>query len=628
MSSRAQELVARYPARSLRLQSPGTADEEARGPGGLQAAVDRQGIGPLAALLADGETVLLDDEGVRLEVRREGHEAVLRVSWERGPSFEERVPAPQSQVAPVAVVPVAAPPATAPSAAPAMPSGRPVGDVAAALQDVDTPLWITDQGVFRDGPGPGRPLGMVPARPLSSLGAPSFRRTHGVQQAYIAGAMAGGIASVELVTAMSRAGMLGFYGSGGLPLDVVAQAVDRVRAELGDAPAGFNLLHNPVEPAVEEQTVDLYLKGGIRTVSASAYMRLTPAVVRFRLAGIRREGDRVYAPHKVLAKVSRPEVAEQFMRPAPAAILQELVARGALSEAEARMAEGLPVAEDVTVEADSGGHTDRRPLVAMLPVIRRLRDRVVAEEGYGARGIALRVGAAGGLGDPLSVHGALSMGADYVLTGSVNQASLEAGTSEVAKLMLLQAGIADCTTGPAPDMFELGAHVQVLGRGSMYAQRAGRLYELYRAHESLGDIPEAERARLEKQVFRRPLAEVWEDTRAYWKQRDPSEVARAAKDPKHQMALTFRWYLGMTSRWARVGDEDRKRDFQIWCGPAMGLFNDWVAGSWLEPLQARSVVSIARALLHGAAVLDRVDALRTAGLPVPVAVDPPRPWRG
>jgi trans-AT polyketide synthase, acyltransferase and oxidoreductase domains len=44
------------------------------------------------------------------------------------------------------------------------------------------------------------------------------------------------------------------------------------------------------------------------------------------------------------------------------------------------------------------------------------------------------------------------------------------------------------------------------------------------------------------------------------------------------MALVFRWYLGQSPVWANQGDADRKIDYQIWCGPAMGAFNEWVQG--------------------------------------------------
>ena len=63
--------------------------------------------------------------------------------------------------------------------------------------------------------------GTVPVVTADRLGDPLFLRDHGVRAAYVAGAMAGGIASVELVVAMAKAGLLAFFGSGGLPLPAV-----------------------------------------------------------------------------------------------------------------------------------------------------------------------------------------------------------------------------------------------------------------------------------------------------------------------------------------------------------------------------------------------------------------------
>ena len=86
----------------------------------------------------------------------------------------------------------------------------------------------------------------------------------------------------------------------------------------------------------------------------------------------------------------------------------------------------VPMADDITVEADSGGHTDNRPLVCLLPSMLELRDTIQEEHGYAE---PLRVGAAGGIGTPAAALAAFVMGAAYVVTGSVNQACLEAGTS-------------------------------------------------------------------------------------------------------------------------------------------------------------------------------------------------------
>ena len=90
------------------------------------------------------------------------------------------------------------------------------------------------------------------------------------------------------------------------------------------------------------------------------------------------------------------------------------------------------------------------------------------------------------------------------------------------------------------------------------------------------------KATLEAEVFRQPMETVWEQTASFFAKRDPQQLARAEADPHHKMALVFRWYLGLSSRWANVGEASRVVDYQVWCGPAMGAFNEWVKGSFLE----------------------------------------------
>lgn len=88
------------------------------------------------------------------------------------------------------------------------------------------------------------------------------------------------------------------------------------------------------------------------------------------------------------------------------------------------------------------------------------------------------------------------------------------------------------------------------------------------------------------------------------------------------MALCFRWYLGMSSRWAKLGEAGRQADYQIWCGPAIGGLNRWTRGTVLAQPEHRDAPALARALLTGAAVLQRRDLALRAGvrhLPTPVA---------
>jgi PfaD family protein len=480
------------------------------------------------------------------------------------------------------------------------------------------PVLLPD-GPPLNGAAGGRVVFVPSCRP-ENLGDAGFCRDHGLHYPYLAGAMANGIGSADIVEAMSRAGMLAFFGAAGLAPTVVEAAIDRIRRNLGELPWGFNLIHSPAEPQLEEAVVDLYLRRGVRLVEASAYLDLTPAVVRYRLHGIHADpAGRVVTPNRVIAKLSRVEVATKFFSPAPERLLAELVRRGQLTPEQARLASRVPLAQDVTAEADSGGHTDNRPAIALVPTLIALRDRLQERFAYEA---PLRVGAAGGIATPASALAAFAMGAAYVLTGSINQACVESGSSDAVREMLAAAEQADVAMAPAADMFEMGVRVQVLKRGTMFPMRAAKLYELYRTYASLETLPAAERDPLEKTYFRASVAEVWEQTRVYFQRRDPGQVARAERDPKHKMALVFRWYLGQSSRWANGGEPTRRLDYQVWCGPAMGAFNEWVRGSFLEVPRNRRVVTVSLNILYGAAVLQRLHLLRCQGVMVP-----PTWWR-
>jgi PfaD family protein len=468
-------------------------------------------------------------------------------------------------------------------------------------------------------------VGVLPAIYPEWLGNPEFLAAHGARFPYIVGEMARGIATPEMVIAAAQAGLVAFFGSAGLSLNEVEEALRTIASRLGPARAnwGANLIHSPYEPEAELAFAHAALAHGLKAVSASAFMRLSPSVVLLAAKGLERTPDgRIERPRHIFAKVSRAEVARQFLEPAPAPLLRDLVEQGLLSPTEADLAQSVPVAEDITVEADSGGHTDNRPLTVVLPQILALAQEIATHHAYS---VVPRVGAGGGLGTPAALAAAFAAGAAFVVTGSINQCTVQSGLSADGRHMLAEASSTDVAMAPAADMFEIGVKVQVLKRGTLFAQRGARLYELYRRHAGLDEIPPAEREELERSVLGRPIDEIWADTRAHFAARAPHEVERAEAEPKHKMALVFRWYLFMGAQWAREGNTSRRSDYQIWCGPAMGAFNQWVKGSFLEPADSRDVVQVARNLLEGAAYASRAQALRTAGVELPPAAFDFRP---
>lgn len=189
-----------------------------------------------------------------------------------------------------------------------------------ALHQINTPCLVSQAAdnslkITREisGFSPDSGHAFLPALLPDRLGDSRFMQRHGLTYPYVAGAMANGISSTALVTTMAENGMIGFFGAGGLALDRIEAAIMALKTRLGTKPFGFNLIHSLGDPDHEMATVRLYLKHGIRRVSAAAFMRMTPALVYYRIKGIHTAQDgSIVTPNHVIGKVSRIEIARQF----------------------------------------------------------------------------------------------------------------------------------------------------------------------------------------------------------------------------------------------------------------------------------------------------------------------------
>jgi hypothetical protein len=205
-----------------------------------------------------------------------------------------------------------------------------------ALVHINRPLYVVDYAgdtaITHAGemicgrlttPDQGLPVrGFVPPLDPSDLGDASFKSDLGIQYAYIVGAMANGITSTQMVRAAGKAGLIGFFGSGGLSLQQIRDAIADLQSDAGGFPQGFNLNHSPNDPQLEMAVADLYIDQRIRVVSASAYLQMTLPLVYYRVKGIHRRSDgTIICPNRVVAKVSRIEVARKFFSPPPQALL-------------------------------------------------------------------------------------------------------------------------------------------------------------------------------------------------------------------------------------------------------------------------------------------------------------------
>lgn len=429
----------------------------------------------------------------------------------------------------------------------------------------------------------------------SSLGDSTFKKDYNLTYAYITGGMYHGISSKELVVRIAKAGMLGFFGTGALSLDQIAEAIQYIQKQLTSGQAyGMNIVHHPQE----DKCIDVFLKYGVRIIEAAAYMQITPALVKFRLKGLSRDQNQhVVAQNKIIAKVSRPEVATSFLCPAPERIAKRLLSSNEITYEEFELSKSISMADDLCIEADSGGHTDQGVAYTLMPTMLVLRDQIMDKYQYHKN---VRIGAAGGIGTPEAAAAAFILGADFILTGSINQCTVEAGTSDSVKNLLQNINVQDTEYAPAGDMFELGAKVQVIKKGTLFPARANKLYSLYCQYKSLDEIDEKTKKQLQNKYFKRSFSDIYEDCRKFYSEQ---EIEQAERNPKHKMALIFKWYYGHSTYLALSGNEGHKVDYQIHCGPSLGAFNQWVMGSALEDWRNRHVDEIAEKLMHATAAL-------------------------
>ncbi|RME95914.1 MAG: hypothetical protein D6773_17855, partial [Alphaproteobacteria bacterium] len=134
---------------------------------------------------------------------------------------------------------------------------------------------------------------VLPAIYPEWLGDRAFSGTHGSRFNYVVGEMARGIATPRMVVEAVRAGCVGFYGSAGLPVPEIEAGIRAIKSSLAPEQSawGANLIHSPQQPGHEAAVVDLFVREGVRRVSASAYMRLSPEIVRFTALGLERRAD-------------------------------------------------------------------------------------------------------------------------------------------------------------------------------------------------------------------------------------------------------------------------------------------------------------------------------------------------
>jgi len=441
-------------------------------------------------------------------------------------------------------------------------------------------------------------------KPLFSaenLGGSGFRNRYNLRYAYLVGGMYRAISSKEMIVSLADSNILGFYGTGGLKFDKVAEDIRYIKSIVKtDKPYGINVVSSIGEEDKENRLISFLIKEGIETIETSGYIYITKPIVKYRAERLFLHNGEVKNTNRIIAKVSRPEIAELFMSPAPENVISSLLSGGDITKEQAECLKKVPIASDICVEADSGGHTDQGVATVLIPAIRRMRDRIMEKYRYSEY---IHIGSAGGIGTPESAGAAFFLGADFIMTGSINQCTVESGTSNVVKDMLEDAAIQDTDYAPAGDMLEFGSKVQVLKKGTFFPARANKLYDIFKRYSSLSEIDDSVKNHIETFYFKKRISQIIEEEAKKVETNEKSGDVGASRgkveeDEKYKLLAIIKWYFKNSTNFAVEGNAERKVDFQVQCGKSMGAFNDWIKGTEFEMWQNRTTVKIAEFLMN------------------------------
>ncbi|MFI7508517.1 acyltransferase domain-containing protein [Micromonospora aurantiaca] len=438
-------------------------------------------------------------------------------------------------------------------AAGSLPAPVPGGPLAPAAPAAPAALPVTAPAApVTRGPALGPPPATA-SRPRPA-GSPGLRSDYGIRYACLAGSSPFGVTSPAFLRRLSEAGLLGFFGAQGLAPPEIRAALAELRdvRRYGMAwPSGGD----------ERALCDLYLAHDVRHVEVTGPLAVvSPQLVRFRY------GD---GPRQVLVRAPDLATAVRFLRPADPATVRALAAAGHLDGGAAGAAAREAVATDVAVERDAH---------ALVPALVALRDR----EAPGAR-----IGVAG-VGTPAAVAAAFALGADFVVTTTVNQCTAEAATSDAAKDLLAALDVTDIREAPDPDLFELGARSPVAHRGTLFAARAEELYRMFLRYGRLADVGPRRLAELERTHFGRPLDEVRAD------------LGVAGRDDRRVLASVCAAYCREATAAALRGTPGQRLNYRVPASTDVGAFNRLVAAEPLADWRARHAESVTERLLSEA----------------------------
>jgi trans-AT polyketide synthase/acyltransferase/oxidoreductase domain-containing protein len=428
-----------------------------------------------------------------------------------------------------------------------------------------------------------------------SIGNAEFSKKYRTKYNYAVGGMGHGISGVDFVVKSCNEGILSFLGANCVDLDVIGSMIDQVKHKINsDTLFGVNITENYFEPQNTKDLINLCTEKGVRVIEASNFMTVTKELVRYKISGIGLDAEGSVTGNAIIAKVSNTNVAREFLKPPSDSILNELLNEKAITKDEFDIAGKIPVADDVCIVGDCAYETEKGNLLTMLPEVLDVAEKIYKENLLVAKS---RIGAAGSIGSGRTILALHYMGAEFFMTGSVNECTKEADIPDDVKDMLVKTNVNDFTYAPSENMFELNRFVQVLKKGVFFPSRANMLKSVYDTVNSIDDISGEIKLYIEDKLLQCGFDNYFAKIKL-----TENQIKLANSNSKYKMAIIFKQYLHEASDKA-LFSKDRDKDvvdFQVYCGTAIGTANERLKDSKINDWKMRNTANIAEVLMQDA----------------------------
>lgn len=420
-------------------------------------------------------------------------------------------------------------------------------------------------------------------RKENSLGNSQFKNEYEVDYSYIVSGLRKGITSVEMIKKLRENNILGFIGIDGLKEDEIIEIIEEAKQKIPNKYIGVHITNDLYNVERTNKIIDYLIAQHISNVEISGFSKPNAALIKYRLKGISIGNDNTLTSiNKILVHVNSVKNAEEFMVPIPTEILNELVLEGEISEKIASKIKNIPLCDDICIDNDKNG----------FEMLNYLKEENNSKNNDFLKKV--RIGIGGRIGCPLAVAISFFSGADFILTTSINQCTIEARTSNYVKELLQNTTENDFSNAPIDELFEFGTRFSVLKKGSLYHIRALKLYEIYCQYSSFEEIPDEVKRTIFVKYFKTTYEEVFDMST---KELSDEEKQKIEEQPKEKMVLMFKKMLEKCYNDACIGNIENQANYLVLASSDMSDLNYFLKETEYAFWNKRSAVTIAKMLM-------------------------------